>query len=314
MNIEAIAKEVFEIESKAISDLAEQLNSDFEKAVNDILNCKGKLIVSGMGKSGIIGKKIAATMASTGTPSFFLHPGEAYHGDLGMIEKEDILLLISNSGETDEVLKLIPFLKTQENRIIAMSGKPSSTLAQNAHYHLNIAVKEEACPLQLAPTSSTTATLVMGDALAVALMKERNFQESDYAQFHPGGSLGRRLLTRVKDVMQDENLPIVSKNCPMKELIQIISKGRLGLAIILEDREIKGIVTDGDIRRAMEESSSDFFMLLAQDLMSLNPKTIDTLEKLTVAQKQMTEHKVNSLLVVENNRLVGVVQIYDLGI
>ena len=314
MRIQEIAREVFEIEAKAISNLSKQLTMDFEKAVNDILASSGKLIISGMGKSGIIGKKIAATMASTGTPSFFLHPGEAYHGDLGMIESDDIVLLISNSGETDEVLKLIPFLKMHKNKIIAMSGNKNSTLAKNANYHLNIRVEKEACPLQLAPTSSTTTTLVMGDALAVALMKQRNFQESDYAQFHPGGSLGRRLLMRVKDVMKQDNLPIVSRECPIKELIQVISKGRLGLAVILEDTEIQGVVTDGDIRRAMEESSADFFMLLAQDLMSLNPKKINLTEKLTVAKNQMTEYKVNSLLVVENTCFVGVVQIYDLGI
>jgi len=314
MSIKKIAQEVFTIESKAIANLSNLLTDDFEKSVKDILKCKGKLIISGMGKSGIIGKKIAATLASTGTPSFFLHPGEAYHGDLGMVEKDDMVLLISNSGETDEVLKLIPFLKVQGNIMVAMSGNVNSTLAKNATYHLNVTVKKEACPLQLAPTSSTTATLVMGDALAVALMKQRDFQDTDFAQFHPGGSLGRRLLTRVEDVMTKENLPVVSKETSVKELIQIISSARLGLAIVVESKSIIGIVTDGDIRRAMESLEEKFFRLSAEELMSKRPKCIDKREKLTIVQKLMTELKVNSLLVVDKKELVGVVQIYDLDI
>ena len=314
MNIKEIAEEVFAIESKAIVNLSKLLTDDFEKVVKDILVCPGKLIISGMGKSGIIGKKIAATLASTGTPSFFLHPGEAYHGDLGMIEKDDMVLLISHSGETDEVLKLIPFLKAQGNIIIAMSGNITSTLSKNSTYHLNVSVEKEACPLQLAPTSSTTATLVMGDALAVALMKERNFKDTDFAQFHPGGSLGRRLLTRVEDVMTKENLPSVTKRTSIKELIQVISTARLGLAVVIENQEIIGIVTDGDIRRAMENLEEKFFKLSTKELMSKNPKSIDMREKLTMAQKLMTELKVNSLLVVDKKSFVGVVQIYDLGI
>jgi len=314
MSIKKIAQEVFTIESKAIANLSNLLTDDFEKSVKDILKCKGKLIISGMGKSGIIGKKIAATLASTGTPSFFLHPGEAYHGDLGMVEKDDMVLLISNSGETDEVLKLIPFLKVQGNIMVAMSGNVNSTLAKNATYHLNVTVKKEACPLQLAPTSSTTATLVMGDALAVALMKQRDFQDTDFAQFHPGGSLGRRLLTRVEDVMTKENLPVVSKETSVKELIQIISSARLGLAIVVESKNIIGIVTDGDIRRAMESLEEKFFRLSTEELMSKRPKCIDKREKLTIVQKLMTELKVNSLLVVDKKELVGVVQIYDLDI
>jgi len=314
VSIKNIAKEVFSIESKVIADLSNNLTEDFEKAVKDILLCNGKLIISGMGKSGIIGKKIAATMASTGTPSFFLHPGEAYHGDLGMIERDDMVLLISNSGETDEILRLIPFLKNQGNVIVAMSGNKNSTLAKNATYHLNVSVEKEACPLQLAPTSSTTATLVMGDALAIALMKQRDFQDTDFAQFHPGGSLGRRLLTRVEDVMQKKDLPKVSRDTSTKELIQIISTVRLGLAVVMENEKIVGIVTDGDIRRAMESLEEKFFKLTAQELMSKTPKSIDKKEKLTMAQKLMTDLKVNSLLVVDGKEFVGVVQIYDLGI
>ena len=315
MDIKKLAQEVFEIESKEIANLSKRLTDDFEKAINAILQSSGKLIVSGMGKSGIIGKKIAATLASTGTPSFFLHPGEAYHGDLGMIEENDIVLLISNSGETDEVLKLIPFLKHQKNCTISMSGNDESTLAKNTNYHLNIAVDKEACPLFLAPTSSTTATLVMGDALAVTLMKLRDFKEENFAKFHPGGSLGRRLLTTVGDVMKKKNLPIISSQATIKEVIQRISEGKLGLVVIIDNNKIMGIITDGDIRRTMESREKDFFNLKAEDLMSNHPKLIYESDKLISASNIMSQHKINSLLVVnESNDLVGVVQVYDLGV
>ena len=314
MDINTIAKEVFSIESEAIAGLSNNVTDDFEKSIKALLACKGKFIISGMGKSGIIGKKIAATMASTGTPSFFLHPAEAYHGDLGMIEADDIVLLISNSGETDEVLKLIPFLKEQKNITIAMSGNKHSTLANNATYHIDVKVEKEACPLQLAPTSSTTATLVMGDALAITLMKLRDFKESDFAQFHPGGSLGRRLLTRVEDVMKKDNLPIVSKESSIKEVINSVSKARLGLVVVQEGSNIVGIITDGDIRRAMEEFEDSFFRLKAEDLMSKSPKTIQKDTKLIDVQNLMNESKVNSILVIDNNELCGVVQIYDLAL
>ena len=315
MDIKKLAQEVFEIESKEIANLSKRLTDDFEKAINAILQSSGKLIVSGMGKSGIVGKKIAATLASTGTPSFFLHPGEAYHGDLGMIEENDIVLLISNSGETDEVLKLIPFLKHQKNCTISMSGNDDSTLAKNTNYHLNIAVDKEACPLFLAPTSSTTATLVMGDALAVTLMKLRDFKEENFAKFHPGGSLGRRLLTTVGDVMKKKNLPIISSQATIKEVIQRISEGMLGLVVIIDNNKIIGIITDGDIRRAMESREKDFFNLKAEDLMSNHPKLIYETDKLISASNIMSQHKINSLLVVnESNDLVGVVQVYDLGV
>ena len=240
MEIKKLAQEVFEIEAKEIANLSHRLTDDFEKSINAILESSGKLIVSGMGKSGIIGKKIAATFASTGTPSFFLHPGEAYHGDLGMIEENDVVLLISNSGETDEVLKLIPFLKHQKNCTISMSGNDNSTLAKNTNYHLNIAVEKEACPLFLAPTSSTTATLVMGDALAVTLMKLRDFKEENFAKFHPGGSLGRRLLTTVGDVMKKHELPITNSNATIKEVIQRITEGKLGLVVVSDENGTNG--------------------------------------------------------------------------
>ena len=315
MEIKKLAQEVFEIEAKEIANLSHRLTDDFEKSINAILESSGKLIVSGMGKSGIIGKKIAATLASTGTPSFFLHPGEAYHGDLGMIEENDIVLLISNSGETDEVLKLIPFLKHQKNCTISMSGNNDSTLAKNTNYHLNIAVEKEACPLFLAPTSSTTATLVMGDALAVTLMKLRDFKEENFAKFHPGGSLGRRLLTTVGDVMKKHELPITNSNATIKEVIQRITEGKLGLVVVTDKNGIKGVITDGDIRRAMESREKEFFGLLAKNLMSLHPKVIDESEKLITASTIMSENKINSLLVVNAmNDFVGVVQMYDLGV
>ncbi|HHH19906.1 MAG TPA: KpsF/GutQ family sugar-phosphate isomerase [Campylobacterales bacterium] len=314
MDVMKIAQEVFRTEAKEIENLTQNLSLDFEQAVEDILRSEGKLIISGMGKSGIIGKKIAATLASTGTPSFFLHPGEAYHGDLGMIEANDTVLLISNSGETDEVLKLIPFLKSQNNTIVAMSGNPSSTLAQHSTYHLNVHVNQEACPLQLAPTSSTTATLVMGDALAIALMQLRGFQDSDFAQFHPGGSLGRRLLTRVEDVMRSENLPLCHPNETIKDVVHTVSQGKMGLAIVMEGAAIRGIITDGDIRRAMEEKEEQFFALRASELMSSNPKVIDPKAKLLDVQQKMAQYKVNSLLVTQESDLLGVVQIYDLGV
>ena len=315
MEIKKLAQEVFEIEAKEIANLSHRLTDDFEKSINAILESSGKLIVSGMGKSGIIGKKIAATLASTGTPSFFLHPGEAYHGDLGMIEENDIVLLISNSGETDEVLKLIPFLKHQKNCTISMSGNNDSTLAKNTNYHLNIAVEKEACPLFLAPTSSTTATLVMGDALAVTLMKLRDFKEENFAKFHPGGSLGRRLLTTVGDVMKKHELPITNSNATIKEVIQRITEGKLGLVVVTDENGINGVITDGDIRRAMESREKEFFGLLAKNLMSLHPKVIDESEKLITASTIMSENKINSLLVVNAvNDFVGVVQMYDLGL
>jgi arabinose-5-phosphate isomerase len=310
-----IANNVFEIESNAINNLANNLTKDFVFAIKTILESNGKLIISGMGKSGIIGKKIAATLASTGTPSFFLHPGEAYHGDLGMIQHNDIVLLISNSGETDEVLKLIPFLKSQKNIIIAMSGNSSSTLAKNANYHLNIKVNKEACPLQLAPTASTTATLVMGDALAVALMKKRNFKEQDFAKFHPGGSLGKKLLMTVSDIMRTENLPILNENSSTIDVVHTISGGRSGLCVILTDtKEILGILTDGDLRRLMDTYKEDFFKLELKQVVNKKPITITKDTKLIDAYTQMSNSKISSLLVIENNSLLGIVQIYDMEI
>ncbi|MDC3285411.1 KpsF/GutQ family sugar-phosphate isomerase [Flavobacteriaceae bacterium] len=315
MNILKIAKKVIEIESKEIANLSTLLTIDFENAVKSIINSKGKLIISGMGKSGIVGKKIAATLASTGTPSFFLHPGEAYHGDLGMVEKDDIVLLISNSGETDEVLKIIPFLKNQKNTTISMSGNLDSSLAKNTDFHLNISVNVEACPLQLAPTSSTTSTMVMGDALAVALMKLRDFKDVNFARFHPGGSLGKRLLQNVSDVMKKDSLPLITPNESIKKVINILSSGKCGLAVVVNNNTIIGVISDGDIRRAMESNETNFFKLIALDIMTKEPQTVLETTKLKIAGDLMFSKKINSLIV-KNDKglLVGIVQSYDLGL
>jgi arabinose-5-phosphate isomerase len=265
----------------------------------------GRLIICGMGKSGIIGKKIAATMASTGTPSFFMHPGEAYHGDLGMVSPDDVFIAISNSGETDEVVKLIPFLKDNGNVLIAMTGNPKSTLAQAANYHLDVSVEQEACPLQLAPTSSTTATLAMGDALAVTLMKARDFKPENFARFHPGGSLGRRLLSRVENEMVTENLPLITTDTSVAEVISAISSGGLGMAIVMVDNS-PSIITDGDLRRAIERYSESIFSKTAGDIMSGNPVSIMSGTRVEDALQLMDQKKISSVLVTDQGKVVGV--------
>jgi len=301
-----IAKEVFEIESKAVLHLSHNLDEDFSAAIDCILVSKGRLIICGMGKSGIIGKKIAATLASTGTPCFFMHPGEAYHGDLGMVTPEDVFLALSNSGETDEVIKLIPFLMDNENILISMTGNPNSTLALSSMFHLNIAVEKEACPLQLAPTASTTASLAMGDALAVTLMKARDFQPENFARFHPGGSLGRRLLSRVENEMVKENLPFINDDAGILDLIQTISQGALGICIV-NGNEV-GIVTDGDLRRAIETHGESIFNKSAKDIMTLEPAAVAVGTRMEDALILMDNLKVTTLLVTKENLIVGVLQ------
>lgn len=308
-----IAREALQIEADALLRIKRDLGDDFLRAVETILACKGKVIMTGMGKSGLVAKKIAATLASTGTPSFYLHPGEAFHGDLGMISSEDIVLALSYSGETDEVLKIVPFLHENGNTLISMTGNGESSLAKNSNIHLDVAVEREACILHLAPTSSTTAQLALGDALACALMKLRNFSSMDFARLHPGGSLGRRLLMTVGNVMRKHDLPVVDEQTSASEMIHAISKGGLGLIVVQRGDEILGIVTDGDIRRAMESRQAAFFDIHPMDIASRSPKCIAPTEKLIEAEKMMTEHKVNSLLVVDDaKRLVGVIQIYDI--
>lgn len=311
--IKESALNTFRAEAEAVQSLAGQLTDDFEKAVRAILATHGKVIVTGIGKSGLVGRKIAATLASTGTPSFFLHPGEAYHGDLGMIEAGDIVLALSNSGQTDEVLRLIPYLQECGNTVIAMTGNAGSTLAKNSTYHLDVSVKSEACPLSLAPTCSTTAQLAMGDALAVALMNERGFRAEDFARFHPGGSLGRRLLTRVGDVMRSEHLPTASPSSRLGEVIITISDARMGVAVILDEGKIAGIVTDGDVRRAMLKYGARFFDITADEIMTRTPKTVSVADRLTDAEQLMQDNKIHSLIVVDRDgKLAGIVELYDL--
>ena len=314
-DIKASAIHTINTEADAVRNLVNGLTDDFEKAVKAILASDGKVIVTGMGKSGIIGKKIAATLASTGTPSFFMHPGEAYHGDLGMIEPRDIVIAIANSGQTDEILKLIPFFEHNKNVVIAMTGNPESTLAKHVHYHLNIGVEREACPLNLAPTSSTTTTLVMGDALAVALLTERNFKAEDYAVFHPGGSLGRRLLTRVQDVMRHDNLPLVDKTTTLGDVIIAISDARLGIAAVVENGKLIGVITDGDVRRAMAKYKAEFFNIQAQEVMTRTPKTILPDQRIVVAEEMMRNYKIHSIVVVnEANEVVGIVEFFNVSL
>lgn len=308
-----IAKEVFEIESKTILDLCDNLDEDFNKAIELILSIKGRCVVSGMGKSGHIGAKIAATLASTGTPSFFMHPGEALHGDLGMLTSEDVLLAISNSGETEEVLKLIPVIKKRKIPLIVMAGNQNSTLAKQADIFINIAVKKEACPLQLAPTSSTTATLAMGDAIAVALMRARNFRPDDFALFHPGGSLGRKLLTRVGDLMVSNNLPIVSPESEFNELVDVMTSGKLGLCIVLENEKLVGIITDGDLRRALRANDKPRFDFKAKEIMSDSPKTIEASAMASEAEELMLKHKIKEIVVTQDEKIVGIIQLYAIG-
>lgn len=306
------AVKCFKDEAAAILDLIPGLTEDFDKAIDLIYHCKGKFIVTGVGKSGHIGEKIAATLASTGTPSFFVNPLDAYHGDLGMFTSDDVVLAISYSGNTDELLRFIPLLLERHIPIIGMSGNPRSLLAQYSTCHLNIAVKREACPLNLAPTSSTTATLAMGDAIACALMEVRHFKASDFARFHPGGSLGKRLLSKVKDYMVSTNLPIVSLDSKVSDTIIEISKTKQGIAVAIDNGKIVGVVTDGDVRRAMQNRQDRFFSLTVKEIMSGNPKTINESAKLSDAEAMMRKHNIHSLIVVnEADQLVGIIDAFS---
>lgn len=306
------AKRVFDIEIESLKEVANSIGDDFTAAVNAILESKGKLIVAGVGKSGLIGRKIAATLASTGTPSFFLHPGEAFHGDLGMVEHDDLVILISYSGETDEILKIIPFLKWNGNKIISITGNPNSTIAKNSDYHLNVCITREACPLELAPTSSTTVTLVMGDALAIALMEARQFQHEDFARFHPGGSLGRKLLVKVKDLMRKENLPFIDKNASFTEMLLCMSEGKLGMVIVGRADKVEGIVTDGDLRRALVRNP-DTKQLHIDDMMTVNPVIVEPEEYIHQAEQLMIDRKIATILVgsAQNRTVTGIYQIYN---
>ena len=300
-------------EAQAVLDLIPQIDFDaFEQAVNLIFQCKGKVIVTGVGKSGNIGEKIAATLSSTGTPSFFTNPLDVFHGDLGVMTPDDVVLAISNSGQTDELLRFIPMVLHMHIPIIGMTGNPQSLLAKYSQVHLCVKVKKEACPLNLAPTSSTTAQLVMGDALAIALMEKRNFRPQDFAQFHPGGELGKRLLTTANDVMRSDDLPVIPADMHLGEAIIHVSKGKLGLGVSLENDKVSGLITDGDIRRAMEKWQAEFFNHTVSNIMTRKPKCVLPTTKVTEIQKIMQKYKIHTVLVVDQgNHLLGVVDHYS---
>lgn len=310
--IRQYAKQCLEDEAQALLELIPQLDENFDKAVNMIYNCKGKIIVTGVGKSGHIGAKIAATLSSTGTPAFFINPLDVFHGDLGVMTSDDIVLALSNSGQTDELLRFIPMVLHMNIPIISMTGNENSLLAKYSNAHIKVWVKKEACPLNLAPTSSTTAALAMGDALAVALMEVRHFEPRDFAQFHPGGELGKRLLTTAEDVMISHDLPVIDKDMNLGDAIILVSKGKLGLGVSTENDKVIGLITDGDIRRAMEKWREKFFDKKVKDIMTTIPKSVLPSTKITEIQRIMHQYKVHTVLVVnEENKLLGVVDHYS---
>lgn len=299
-------------EAEATLGLLGQIDESFEKAVDMMYHCHGKIIVTGVGKSGHIGAKIAATLSSTGTPAFYINPLDVYHGDLGVMTSDDVVLALSNSGQTDELLRFIPMLLHMNIPIIGMSANPKSLLAKYSTVHLKVKVEKEACPLNLAPTSSTTAALVMGDALAVALMQVRNFKPRDFAQFHPGGELGKRLLTTAADVMRIENMPIIPKETHLGDAIIEVSRGKLGLGVSVENGRVVGLITDGDIRRAMEKWQSNFFNKTVEDIMTRTPKTVSPSTKIADIQKIMHKYKIHTVLVVDEKMgLCGIVDHYS---
>ena len=306
------AAECLQQEADAIINLIPRLNEDFIRAVTLIRECKGKVVVTGVGKSGHIGSKIAATLASTGTPAFFLNPLDAYHGDLGMLGSEDLLLAISYSGATEELLRFLPLIQDKHIPIIGMSGNPSSLLAKYSDVHLDISVEREADPLNLVPTSSTTVTLALGDALACALIEAAHFQPTDFAMLHPGGDLGRKLLARVEDVMFTDNLPFLAPDAPMSEAIQIVTSGKLGVGIVVNKGKLVGIVTDGDIRRAMQRLGKEFFAATVEQIMSHNPKTINKNAKIVEAGETMNHYSIHSLVVLdEHEHVAGVIDSFS---
>jgi arabinose-5-phosphate isomerase len=315
------AIQCFKDEAEAVLGLIDQLDDSFDEAVKLMYECKGKIIVTGVGKSGHIGAKIAATLSSTGTPSFFINPLDVFHGDLGVMTSDDVVLAISHSGQTDELLRFIPMVLHMQIPIIGMSGNPQSLLAKYSTCHLNVCVEKEACPMNLAPTSSTMAQLAMGDALAIALIEKRNFQPRDFAQFHPGGELGKRLLTTAQDVMFKDDLPVLPPEMHLGEAIILVSKGKLGLGIAVRSEEIEeksekchvvGLITDGDIRRAMEKWQAEFFNRTVSDIMTRTPKAVRPETKITDIQRIMSKYKVHSVLVTdEENQLLGVVDHYS---
>ncbi len=314
MNYKEIVKEVLLTEAKELERASYSISFDIENIVNLIIKSKGKLIVTGVGKSGLVGAKIAATLASTGTSSFFLHPTEAMHGDLGMIGKDDVVLAISYSGESEELIQILPHLKRLNVPLIAMAKDSNSTLAKYSDYFMNIFVQKEACPLDTAPTSSTTLTMAMGDALAVCLMKKRNFKKEDFASFHPGGSLGKKLFIKVQDLLRKDNLPIVSRETKLKDAIITMSEGRLGSVIIIdEESRVVGILSDGDLRRALMKENFSLDCNV-EEIATLNPRTFDDENLLASDALQIIENYKIQVLIITNkeNKLVGILHIHDL--
>jgi arabinose-5-phosphate isomerase len=309
------ARQVIEIEAGGIAQLAEHVDASFFRACALMLDCRGRVVVSGMGKSGHIGRKIAATLASTGTPAFFVHPGEASHGDLGMITDKDVVLALSNSGETDELLTILPVIRRQGIPLIGMSGNPRSSLARLADVHVDVSVPAEACPLNLAPTTSTTAALVMGDALAIALLEARGFTAEDFARSHPAGSLGRKLLLRISDVMHvGEQMPTVAASASLSDALVEMTRKGLGMTAVVDDqRRLLGVFTDGDLRRTLDDDQIDLRATPVQTLMNARPKTIQP-DKLAVeAARLMEDFKIHALLVVDDaGTLLGALNIHDL--
>jgi arabinose-5-phosphate isomerase len=301
-----------DIESKAIANLKNLINTDFEKAVNFIFNSKGRVIITGIGKSAIIATKIVATMNSTGTPAIFMHAADAIHGDLGNIQKEDTVICISKSGNTPEIKVLVPLIKNYGNKIIALTGNPNSFLATNSDFILNCEVEKEACPNNLAPTTSTTAQLVMGDALAICLLDLKDFTSKDFAKYHPGGALGKRLYLRVSDLITNHEIPFVTSNTNIKDVIIEISKKRLGATAVIDDQKISGMITDGDIRRMLEKNN-DISKLLAKDIMSLNPKTLNIDAMAIDALNTLENFGITQILVLnEEKKYVGIIHLHDL--
>jgi len=314
MTNKEIAEKCLRDEAQAIMSLIPQLDDQFDKAVELIFRCSGKVILTGVGKSGHIGAKIAATLSSTGTPAFYVSPLDLYHGDLGVITRQDVVVAISHSGQTDELLRFIPFLIEGQIPLIGISSNPDSLLARNSTCHINVGIRQEACPLNLAPTSSTTATLAMGDALACALIEKRQFKERDFARFHPGGTLGKRLLTKAHDIMRSDEMPTISPEMPLGEAVIHVSKGRLGLCVIIEDDHIQGIITDGDIRRAMQNLKERFFNVPVSEVMTHNPKCVGPDTKISEIQRVMQENKIHAVLVVdEEHHLLGIVDNFSCG-
>ena len=306
------AVDCLQTEAKAIMALEDRIDDNFLRAVQLIRDCKGKIVVTGVGKSGHIGSKIAATLASTGTPAFFLNPLDAYHGDLGMLAYGDLLLAISYSGATEELLRFLPLIQEKHIPIIGMSGNPSSLLAKYSDVHLDISVEREADPLNLVPTSSTTVTLALGDALACALIEAAHFQPTDFAMLHPGGDLGRKLLAKVEEAMFTDKLPVPTPEMPMSEAIEVVTNGKLGVGIVLDKDQLVGIVTDGDIRRAMLRLGQDFFHTPVSDIMAREPKTINQNAKIVDAGEAMNHYSIHSLIVLDNNNhVVGVVDSFS---